>query len=173
MTAGAASADIRLGRFDNWIGPERLIMDTVGWYAEWNGSLTPDYNAAAVREATIEYNEIKRAQGKSGSSFRCRAWRRSRTQSDIFVAQARLCMKGAGDVANSYSNHARARVTRRRTPRGHGGGVRPERAAIHHDLSSAIMTAKMRAPAQSAAAATSTGHDALGSPRENPMTWRR
>ena len=59
MSAGAASAEIRLGRFDNWIGPERLIMDTVRWYAEWDGSLTPDYNAAAVREATIEYNEIK------------------------------------------------------------------------------------------------------------------
>ena len=59
MTAGAASAEIRLGRFDNWIGPERLIMDTVRWYAEWNGSLTPDYNAAAVLEATIEYNKIK------------------------------------------------------------------------------------------------------------------
>ena len=59
MTAGVASADIRLGRFDNWIGPERLIMDTVRWYAEWNGTLTPDYNANAVREATIEYNEVK------------------------------------------------------------------------------------------------------------------
>lgn len=59
MTAGAASAEIRLGRFDNWIGPERLIMDTVRWYAEWNGSLTPDYNVNAVREATIEYNEVK------------------------------------------------------------------------------------------------------------------
>jgi len=66
MTAGAASADIRLGRFDNWIGPERLIMDTVRWYAEWNGSLTPDYNAAAVREATIEYNEVKARARKVG-----------------------------------------------------------------------------------------------------------
>jgi cyclase len=64
MTAGAASAAIRLGRFDNWIGPERLIMDTVRWYAEWNGSLTPDYNAAAVREATIEYNEVKAREKK-------------------------------------------------------------------------------------------------------------
>ena len=64
MTAGAASADIRLGRFDNWIGPERLIMDTVRWYAEWNGSLTPDYNANAVREATIEYNDVKAKEKK-------------------------------------------------------------------------------------------------------------
>lgn len=66
MTAGAASADIRLGRFDNWIGPERLIMDTVRWYAEWNGTLTPDYNANAVREATIEYNEVKARGNKVG-----------------------------------------------------------------------------------------------------------
>lgn len=67
LTAGAASAQIRLGRFDNWIGPERLIMDTVRWYAEWDGSLTPDYNAAAVREATVEYNEIKKRTGQVGA----------------------------------------------------------------------------------------------------------
>jgi glyoxylase-like metal-dependent hydrolase (beta-lactamase superfamily II) len=64
MTPGVASAEIRLGRFDNWIGPERLIMDTVRWYAEWNGTLTPDYNANAVREATIEYNEVKAREKK-------------------------------------------------------------------------------------------------------------
>ena len=64
VTPGAAAAEIRLGRFDNWIGPERIIMDTVRWYAEWNGTLTPDYNANAVREATIEYNEVKAKQKK-------------------------------------------------------------------------------------------------------------
>ena len=60
------ATEIRLGRFNNWIGPERLIMDTVRWYAEWNGSLTPDYNAAAVREATIEYNQVKAGAKKVG-----------------------------------------------------------------------------------------------------------
>ena len=64
MPPGVAAAAIRLGRFDNWIGPERLIMDTVRWYAEWNGTLTPDYNANAVREATIEYNEVKAKEKK-------------------------------------------------------------------------------------------------------------
>jgi cyclase len=59
MPPGAAAADIRLGRFDNWIGPERLIMDVVRWYEEWDGTLTPDYNANAVRQATIEYNAVK------------------------------------------------------------------------------------------------------------------
>ncbi len=66
MTPGAAAAEIRLGRFDNWIGPERLIMDVVRWYEEWDGSLTPDYNAAKVREATIEYNQIKAGARKVG-----------------------------------------------------------------------------------------------------------
>jgi cyclase len=65
MTPGAAAAEIRLGRFDNWIGPERLIMDTVRWYEEWDSTLTPDYNAMAVREATIEYNDIKKKAGQA------------------------------------------------------------------------------------------------------------
>ena len=64
MPPGVAAAEIRLGRFDNWIGPERLIMDTVRWYAEWEGTLTPDYNANAVRQATIEYNEVKAKEKK-------------------------------------------------------------------------------------------------------------
>jgi cyclase len=65
MPPGVAAAEIRLGKYDNWIGPERLIMDTVRWYEEWDGTLTPDYNAAAVRGATIEYNQAKAGQGKS------------------------------------------------------------------------------------------------------------
>lgn len=64
MSPGAAAAEIRLGKFDNWLGPERLIMDVVRWYEEWDGTLTPDYNSAAVREATIEYNEIKKKAGQ-------------------------------------------------------------------------------------------------------------
>ncbi|HEY5616469.1 MAG TPA: MBL fold metallo-hydrolase [Vicinamibacterales bacterium] len=64
MPPGVAAAEIRLGRFDNWIGPERLIMDTVRWYAEWDGTLTPDYNANAVRQATIEYNDVKAKEKK-------------------------------------------------------------------------------------------------------------
>ncbi len=63
MSPGAAASEILLGRFDNWLGPERLIMDVVRWYEEWDSTLTPDYNAMAVREATIEYNEVKKKQG--------------------------------------------------------------------------------------------------------------
>lgn len=65
IPAGVAAAEIRLGKFDNWIGPERLIMDVVRWYEEWDGTLTPDYNAAAVRGATIEYNQAKASGNKS------------------------------------------------------------------------------------------------------------
>ncbi len=59
MSAGAAAADIRMGRFDNWIGPERIVMDTARLYDEWNGSLIPDVNVGGIREATLEYNEAK------------------------------------------------------------------------------------------------------------------
>ena len=41
-------------------------MDVVRWYEEWDGTLTPDYNAAAVRGATIEYNEIKAGKKQAG-----------------------------------------------------------------------------------------------------------
>jgi hypothetical protein len=59
MTAGAAAADITLGKFDNWIGPERIIMDTVRFYMEYDGTLVPDVNQAGIRAATEEYNRIK------------------------------------------------------------------------------------------------------------------
>lgn len=66
MTPGAACAEIRLGRFDNWISPEHLLANVVRYYAEWDSTLTPDYDAAAVREATIEYNQIKARAKKTG-----------------------------------------------------------------------------------------------------------
>jgi len=59
MTPGAAAAEIHLCRFDNWISPEHLLPNVVRYYEEWDDTLTPDYNTAAVREATIEYNQIK------------------------------------------------------------------------------------------------------------------
>jgi hypothetical protein len=59
MTAGTAAADITLGKFDNWIGPERIIMDTVRFYMEYDGTLVPDVNGEGIRKATEEYNSIK------------------------------------------------------------------------------------------------------------------
>jgi glyoxylase-like metal-dependent hydrolase (beta-lactamase superfamily II) len=56
MTAGAAAADIRLGKYDNWIGPERIIMDTARFYDEFAGTLKPAVNRDAIAKATEEYN---------------------------------------------------------------------------------------------------------------------
>lgn len=59
MSVGKAAADIRMGKFENWIGPERIIMDTVRFYAEFAGTLTPAIDGAGIRAATEEYNAIK------------------------------------------------------------------------------------------------------------------
>jgi cyclase len=60
MSAGAAAAEIRLGQYDNWIGPERIIMDTQRFYLEFTGRLTPDVDSAGIQQATEEYNAKKR-----------------------------------------------------------------------------------------------------------------
>jgi cyclase len=64
MTAGRAAADIRLGKFDNWIGPERIVMNTVRLYNEFRGTDSPDYDLEGTKRATDEYNAI-RAGGRS------------------------------------------------------------------------------------------------------------
>jgi cyclase len=61
MTAGAAAAEIRLGKYDNWIGPERIIMDTQRFYLEFAGKLAPEMDGAGIRQATEEYNAAKKA----------------------------------------------------------------------------------------------------------------
>jgi len=60
VSAGAAAADISLGKYDNWIGPERIIMDTQRFYLEFAGKLTPDVDAEGIRQATEEYNAAAR-----------------------------------------------------------------------------------------------------------------
>lgn len=60
MSAGRAAADITLGRFDNWIGAaDRLVMNTVRLYREFDGTIVPDADTEGMRVATIEYNAIK------------------------------------------------------------------------------------------------------------------
>jgi glyoxylase-like metal-dependent hydrolase (beta-lactamase superfamily II) len=60
VSAGAAAADIRLGKYDNWIGPERIIMDTQRFYLEFAGQLKPDVDTAGIARATEEYNAAKK-----------------------------------------------------------------------------------------------------------------
>ena len=64
MSAGSAAADIVMGRFDNWIGPERIVMDTVRLYAEFSGTLVPSVDVEGNRKATEEYDAIKAAASR-------------------------------------------------------------------------------------------------------------
>jgi len=59
VSAGRAAADIRLGKYDNWIGPERIVMDVQRFYAEFAGTLTPDVDVDGIRRATEEYNSTR------------------------------------------------------------------------------------------------------------------
>lgn len=64
MSPGRAAAEMRLGKFDNWIGPERIVMNTVRLYNELRGTGGPDYDIAGTQKATEEYNQILAARGR-------------------------------------------------------------------------------------------------------------
>jgi len=66
LSPGRAAADIKLGKFDNWIGPERIVMNTVRLYNEIRGVGGPDYDLAATQKATEEYNAILASRGIKG-----------------------------------------------------------------------------------------------------------
>ncbi len=59
MSPGAAAADIKMGKYDNWMGPERLVMNTVRLYDEFKGTLTPDIDVEGTKQAILEYDAIK------------------------------------------------------------------------------------------------------------------
>jgi cyclase len=63
MTPGVAAADLKMGRYDNWMGPERTVMNTVRLYDEFKGTLTPDIDVEGTKQAILEYNSIKAKKG--------------------------------------------------------------------------------------------------------------
>lgn len=65
MSPGQAAADIRLGKFDNWIGPERILLNTFRLYCEFDGSLTPVLDVPRMTKAAEEFNAIQKAAGRS------------------------------------------------------------------------------------------------------------
>jgi len=65
MSAAAAAADIKMGKYDNWMGPERIVMNTVRLYDEFKGSLTADIDVEGTKQAIVEYNSIKAGGKKS------------------------------------------------------------------------------------------------------------
>ena len=64
MTAGAAAAEIRMGKYDNWIGPERIVMDVQRFYDEFDATLRPEVNRSGISEATEAYNAAKAAASR-------------------------------------------------------------------------------------------------------------
>jgi hypothetical protein len=48
-----------MGKYDNWMGPERIVMNTVRLYDEFKGTLTPDIDVEGTKQAILEYNTIK------------------------------------------------------------------------------------------------------------------
>jgi glyoxylase-like metal-dependent hydrolase (beta-lactamase superfamily II) len=60
MSAGRACADIKLGKFESWIGAQdRMPLNIVRLYAEFAGTLAPETDTEGVRKATEEFNQIK------------------------------------------------------------------------------------------------------------------
>jgi cyclase len=65
LRPGQAAAQISLGKFDNWIGArDRLVMNTVRLYHEFDGTLVPDADTEGMRVAGEEFNAITASAGK-------------------------------------------------------------------------------------------------------------
>ncbi|MFL2546742.1 MAG: MBL fold metallo-hydrolase [Candidatus Rariloculaceae bacterium] len=58
MSAGKAAAEIRMGRFDNWMGSERIILNLTRWYEVFDGTMEHFIDLVRLRETTAEYNTI-------------------------------------------------------------------------------------------------------------------
>jgi cyclase len=59
LRPGQAAAEISLGKFDQWIGArDRLVMNTVRLYHEFDGTLVPDADTEGMRVATEEFNKL-------------------------------------------------------------------------------------------------------------------
>lgn len=59
MSAGRAAAEINMGKFVNWMGPERIVMNTVRLYDEFKGTLKPDVDTEGTKQAIAEYDSLK------------------------------------------------------------------------------------------------------------------
>ena len=60
MSPGKACVDIKLGKFDSWIGAaDRMPLNIVRLYAEFSGTLQPATDNEGVRKATEEMNAIR------------------------------------------------------------------------------------------------------------------
>jgi cyclase len=61
MRPGQAAADIKLGRYDSWIGAsDRMAMNTVRMFHEFRGTLQPSYDVDGTNAANTEYLALKK-----------------------------------------------------------------------------------------------------------------
>jgi cyclase len=59
MSPGKACASVRMGKYESWIGAsDRLPLNMVRLYAEFDGTLTPATDTEGVRNATKEFNSL-------------------------------------------------------------------------------------------------------------------
>jgi cyclase len=58
MSPGKAATDINFGKFENWIGAERNLLNTFRIYGEFDGSQTPVLDVQGMNRAADEYNAI-------------------------------------------------------------------------------------------------------------------
>jgi cyclase len=65
MSAGAAAADIDLGRFVSWGNLERVPAATNRLYLEFSGKITPARDGPGQAAALEEYNSIREKRGES------------------------------------------------------------------------------------------------------------
>ena len=60
LSPGRAIVDIKLGKFDSWIGAaDRMPMNTVRLYHEFDGSITPAYDVQGTQKAAEEAAAIR------------------------------------------------------------------------------------------------------------------
>jgi len=60
MSPGRAAADIPLGRYANWSDHQRIAFNMVRLYSEFDGSIGPEIDRAAVAAAMKEYDSANR-----------------------------------------------------------------------------------------------------------------
>jgi glyoxylase-like metal-dependent hydrolase (beta-lactamase superfamily II) len=101
MSPGAAAAEIRLGQFDNWLGPERLIMDTVRWYAEWDGTLHPTTTPRRFAGPLSSTTKSRPAKINRLRSSRSAEWKPWRTAADLSLLARCLPLRVEGGDAHA------------------------------------------------------------------------
>ena len=77
MSAGVAAAEIRMGKHDNWIGPERIVMDVQRFYDEFAGTLRRTSIGLAFAKRRRRTTRRGRRPHASGSSRPVKAPKKS------------------------------------------------------------------------------------------------